>query len=95
MPMRGSILRRARQWAYVLQLRGGEMKTIVEVLAKIRADLEYRTPGASKPLGHIVLERADAEVLVALQPYDLRLPGFDRRVRELWHNTRQGSGGAL
>jgi hypothetical protein len=43
------------------------MKTVAEVLAKIRTDLDYRTPGASKPLGHIVLERADAAVLVALK----------------------------
>jgi hypothetical protein len=38
--------------------------TRIEVLEKIRADLAWRGPG-DKPLGNIVLPRADAEVLLA------------------------------
>lgn len=38
--------------------------TRIDVLNKIRADLAWRGPG-DKPLGNIVLPRADAEVLLA------------------------------
>jgi hypothetical protein len=35
-----------------------------EMLRKIKADLAYRLPQSGKPLGHIVLTRAEAEQLV-------------------------------
>jgi hypothetical protein len=37
--------------------------TRIEVLQKIRADLEWRGP-TGRPLGNIVLSRADAETLM-------------------------------
>jgi hypothetical protein len=40
------------------------MMTRIDVLNKIRADLLWRGQG-DKPLGHVVLPRADAEVLLA------------------------------
>jgi hypothetical protein len=39
--------------------------TRIDVLNKIRADLEWRGPSGKPRLGHIVLEREDAEVLLA------------------------------
>jgi hypothetical protein len=39
------------------------MISIDDVLAKIKADLAYRTPNLDMPLGHIVLTREAAEVL--------------------------------
>jgi hypothetical protein len=40
------------------------MMTVADVLAKIAADLAWRGPGG-RPLGNIVLTRAEAETILA------------------------------
>jgi hypothetical protein len=66
-----------------------DMMTRIDVLNKIRADLLWRGPG-DKPLGNIVLPRADAEVLLAETEADAILVVMTMMARRLGELMPEG-----